>query len=243
MSSKKSIWIHLAVVTGMFLMLADSCKKSDSIPYLPATATDADGNVYHEVAIGPQIWMAENLKTTKYRNGDPIPNVADGTAWEKLTSGAYCYYKNDTANIRTFGMLYNWYAVNDSRNIAPAGWHVATDAEWSAMRSWLGGELVAGGKLKSRGTFTIVDANLTPTPYWETPNTGASNAVGFTALPGGYRYYGAVFNSVAYAGYWWSSTAFDSGTAWCRYISNGSAEIFSSHIDKELGFSVRCIKD
>ena len=88
MNSKKSIWIYLAVVTGLFLIFANSCKKSDNIPYLPATATDIDGNIYHEVAIGTQIWMAENLKTTRYRNGDPIPNVTDGIAWEKLTSGS-----------------------------------------------------------------------------------------------------------------------------------------------------------
>jgi len=232
MNSKKSIWIYLVVVTGLFLMFSNSCKKGDNIPYLPATATDADGNIYHEVSIGTQIWMAENLKTTKYRNGDAIPNITDGTAWTKLTNGAYCYYNSDTANIRVYGNLYNWYSVSDSRNLAPAGWHVATDAEWSALRSWLGGTTVAGGKLKEKGTA-----------HWITPNTGASNSEGFTALPGGYRYFGAIFGSILNNGYWWSSTAFDSGSAWCRYISNNSAEIFSSKINKELGFSVRCVKD
>ena len=177
------------------------------------------------------------------RQGDPIPNVTDNIAWENLSTGAYCYYKNDTANIRIFGMLYNWFAVNDSRNIAPAGWHIPTDTEWSALRSWLGGELVAGGKLKSKSTFNIVDFNLPPTQNWESPNTGASNTVGFTALPGGYRYYGAVYGAVEYASYWWSSTQYDAGTAWSRHISNTSTELFTGYIDNTLGFSVRCIKD
>jgi uncharacterized protein (TIGR02145 family) len=243
MTNKCRMWIYPMVVMGIFLSLTNSCKKDNVINHLPATVTDADGNIYHEISIGPQIWMAENLKTTKYNNGEPIPNVTDKLTWESLSSGAYCYYSNDTANIRTFGMLYNWYAVSDSRNIAPAGWHIPTDAEWSALRSWLGGELIAGGKLKSRGTFNIVDFNLAPTQNWETPNIGASDAVGFSALPGGYRYYGAVFGGVEYAGYWWSSTQYDSGTAWCRYLSNNSSELFSSYIAKGLGFSVRCIKD
>lgn len=232
MRSKKRICIYLVAITAMFLMFANSCKKDDSIPYLGATATDADGNIYHEVSIGTQIWMAENLRTTKYRNGDPIPNITEGTAWEKLTNGAYCYYNNDTANIRVYGMLYNWNAVSDSRNLAPAGWHVASDAEWSALRSWLGGTSVAGGKLKEKGTT-----------HWNTPNTGASNSTGFTALPGGYRYYGAIFGSILNNGYWWSSTGFDTGTAWCRYISYNSAEIYSSYLTKGVGFSVRCVKD
>ena len=236
------MWIYPFLIMGISLFLTVSCKKS-SFTYLPVTVTDADGNVYHEIAIGPQIWMAENLKTTKYRNGDPIPNVADNITWENLSTGAYCYYKNDAVNIRTFGMLYNWYAVSDSRNIAPAGWHIPTDTEWLALRSWLGGELIAGGKLKSRGKFTIVDVNATPTPYWASSNTGASDAVGFTALPGGYRYYGAVYGAVAYVGYWWSSTQYDSGTAWSRHLSNTSAQLFTGYIDKTLGFSVRCIKD
>lgn len=143
------MWFYPLVIMGVFLMLGNSCKKDNSINYLPTTVSDADGNVYHTIAIGPQIWMAENLKTTKFRNGDPIPNITDVTAWENLTSGAYCYYRNDIVNITTFGMLYNWYAVNDSRNIAPTGWHVPSDAEWSTLRSWLGGVTVAGGKLKS----------------------------------------------------------------------------------------------
>lgn len=242
MANKCKIWIYPLIIMGFSLFLTVGCKKS-GITYLPETVTDIQGNVYKEVAIGPQIWMAENLKTTVYRNGDPITNVTDNIPWENDTTGAYCYYNNDAANIPTFGMLYNWYAVHDSRNIAPVGWHVPTDAEWSALRSWLAGQYVAGGKLKSRGTLNVTDINATPTPYWNTPNIAASDEVGFSALPGGYRYYGGVFGGVADAGYWWSSTQYDAGTAWCRYISNDSAELYSSYIAKGLGFSIRCIKD
>jgi uncharacterized protein (TIGR02145 family) len=138
------------------------------------TVTDIDGNIYHTVTIGTQVWMVENLKTTKYRNGDPIPNVT-GNAWAALTTGAYCWYNNDAATYKaTYGALYNWYAVADSRNIAPTGWHVPTDAEWTTLTTFLGGESVAGGKLKETGTN-----------HWTSPNTGATNETGFTALPGG----------------------------------------------------------
>lgn len=232
MTNKGRIRVYPLIIMSVFLLIANSCKKDNHVTNLPATVTDVEGNVYHEISIGPQTWMVENLKTTKFRNGDPIPNVTDNTAWENLTNGAYCVYNNDAANITTFGMLYNWYAVNDSRKIAPDGWHIPTDAEWSALRSYLGGATVAGGKLKSTGTVN-----------WDTPNTGASNSSGFSAMPGGYRYYGATFGGVAMAGYWWSATEYDSGTAWCRYLSNSSPELFNSHISKGLGFSVRCIKD
>lgn len=140
----------------------------------PPTVTDYDGNVYQTVLIGDQCWMMENLKVTHYRNGDPIPHVTDGVTWGNLTSGAYCNYNNDEGNVATYGRLYNWYAVDDSRNIAPAGWHVPSDAEWQTLVDYLGGDAVAGGKMKEAGTT-----------HWASPNTGATNESGFTALPGG----------------------------------------------------------
>jgi uncharacterized protein (TIGR02145 family) len=154
---------------------------------------DNDGNNYRTVKIGTQVWMAENLKTTKYRNGDPIPNVTDGPAWWNLPTGAYCNSDNDVNLWTTYGRLYNWYAVNDSRNIAPAGWHVPTDYEWSKLIAYLGS--LPGDKLREEGT-----------EHWLSPNTDATNETGFTALPGGYRDNTGTFISIGSNGYWWSST-------------------------------------
>jgi len=142
------------------------------------TMTDIDGNVYETVTIGTQVWMAENLKVTHYRNGNTILHIIDWFSWFTLT-GAYCEYDNDVNNVAVYGRLYNWYAVNDSRYIAPVGWHVPSDAEWLTLVDYLGGDTVADGKMKEIGTT-----------HWVSPNTGATNESGFSALPGGYRDYG-----------------------------------------------------
>jgi len=195
------------------------------------TVTDIDGNVYNTVIIGTQVWMVENLKTTKYRNGDPIPNVTGDAAWVALNTGAYCWDNNDAApNKIAYGALYNWYSVADSRNIAPTGWHVPTDAEWTTLTTFLGGESVAGGKLKETGTT-----------HWQI-NTGATNSSGFTALPGGIRYLS--FVGVGYNGNWWSSTANGAGDyAWIRYLYNDSAYVMRGYFYKLDGYSVRCVRD
>src|SRR5665648_943598 len=139
---KKNIRILIyPLIMVMFLMLSSSCSKTDTNDPTPSgTVTDIDGNVYKTVTIGTQVWMAENLKTTKYRNGDPIPNITDATAWTNLTTGAYCNNNNDANYATTYGRLYNWYAVNDIRNIAPAGWHIPTKAEWTTLTTYLGGQ-------------------------------------------------------------------------------------------------------
>ncbi len=195
--------------------------------------TDIDGNIYHKVTIGTQTWLVENLKTTKYRNGDPIENVIENAAWSKLVTGAYCWFNNDAATYKeTYGALYNWYAVNDSRNIAPTGWHVPTDAEWATLITFLGGESVAGGKLKESGTT-----------HWTSPNS-ATNSTGFTALPGGPRYdYDGSFGFVGPNGYWWSSTAGDATLAWYRNIYYYNTTVLHNTDGKKSGYSVRCIKD
>jgi uncharacterized protein (TIGR02145 family) len=195
------------------------------------TVTDIDGNLYQTVNIGTQVWMAENLKTTKYRNADPIPNITDNTAWSALTTGGYCWFNNDIATFKPiYGALYNWYAVNDSRNIAPSGWHVASDAEWTILTTYLGGESVAGGKLKETGTT-----------HWRSPNVDATNLVDFTALPCGFRYSdGLYFDGMAF---FWSSTEESSSNSWDRDMSPGNAIVARQAPRKVLGFSVRCIKD
>lgn len=193
------------------------------------TVTDIDGNVYHTVTIGTQTWMVENLKVTKYRNGSTIPNVTDNTAWSNLTTGACCDYNNIASNSITYGKLYNWYAVNDSNNIAPTGWHVPTDAEWTILTTYLGGETVAGGKLKEAGKT-----------HWDI-STDATNESGFTALPGGYRINSnGAFLFIRSAGYWWSS-GIDPVIRHLNY-DYSYVDKFNSY-NKQVGYSVRCVKD
>lgn len=198
-----------------------------------ATVTDIDGNVYNTVTIGTQVWMVENLKVTRYSNGDPIANVTGSVSWKGLTTGAYCWYNNDLANKEPYGALYNWYAVNDTRKIAPAGWHVPTEAERALLDSYLGGSSISGGKLK--------EAGLT---HWVSPNTGATNSSDFTGVPAGYRVSGTgSFSSIGYQNYLWSATQNDASTAFRRQLQYNSASTPSSISHKRSGFSVRLIKD
>jgi uncharacterized protein (TIGR02145 family) len=173
------------------------------------TLTDIDGNIYQTITFDNQVWMAENLKVTHYRNGDTIPHITDNTQWSNLSSGGYCNYANDT-NKTT---LYNWFAVTDIRNIAPAGWHVPSDAEWSTLTTYLGGENVAGGKLESNGFVA----------------TGSRNA------NGGYEY--------PNYGDWWASTASGTTNGCHRGHPNGVTPIYNITFNKKYGFAVRCVQD
>jgi len=198
---------------------------------------DIDGNVYKTVKIGNQWWMAENLKVTHYRNGDEIPNKTDDEEWDKPT-GAWCYYNNDTTNVKIYGRLYNWFAVCDSRNIAPEGWHVPTDDEWQELVDYLGGDTLAGGKMKSTGTIEGGDG------LWHGSTEGASNESGFSALPGGYRYNHGVFDGIGRTSYFWSATENSGGTAWHRYLYHSNSVVSRyDHGWKQAGYSVRCVKD
>jgi uncharacterized protein (TIGR02145 family) len=177
--------------------------------------------------------MVENLKVTHYRNGDPIVHVIDDTLWMNLTSGAYCNYKNDGVYSNTYGRLYNWYAIAESNIISPVGWHIPTDAEWTTLTTYLGGDSLAGGKLKEINTI-----------HWNTPNTGATNETGFTALPGGYRHsIDGGFYNVGNSGLWWSSTEGNADKGWSRYMGFNSNEVIKSTSFKGFGFSVRCVRD
>jgi len=197
------------------------------------TVTDIDGNTYKTVKIGDQWWMAENLKVIHYRNGDSIPNVTDATEWSNLTIGAYCNYDNNVNNATTYGSLYNWYAVNDSRNIAPEGWHVPSNNEWQTLVDYLGGVLIAGGKMKETGTT-----------HWNSPNTGANNESGFTALPGGYRDGDGPYGEVGAYAYFWSSTEYDSDHALNgRSLGYSYSGVGWGSSPKQYGFSIRCVRD
>ena len=195
------------------------------------TVTDIDGNSYRTVKIGDQWWMAENLQVTRYRNGEAIPNVTDGATWEGLTTGAYCNYNNNEGYVATYGRLYNWYAVDDGRNIAPEGWHVPTDAEWQVLVDYLGGYEVAGGKLKETGTT-----------HWMSPNTGATDESGFTARPSGDRDI-REYHNMGLATVYWSFTEENSLSAWIRILSYNKSDVGRDTYEKAAGFSVRCVKD
>jgi uncharacterized protein (TIGR02145 family) len=194
------------------------------------TVKDIDGNFYHTVAIGTQVWMVEDLKVTHYRNGDPIPNVTDNTQWSNQKTGAYCDYDNKPGNSITYGKLYTGYAVQDIRNIAPNGWHVPNDDEWGKLIQYLKGGNVAG-KLKETGTT-----------HWISPNTGATNESGFTALPGGARDHSGMFGGVGYIGYWWISGG-DTFKTWSRNMTYNSIDFYSLFSDNRYGFSVRLVRD
>ena len=194
-------------------------------------ASDLDGNRYNTVIIGNQVWMVQNLKTTKYRDGTSIPNVTDPTQWSNMSTGAYCDYDNRTSDSTTYGFLYNWYAVNNSRKIAPTGWHIATAAEWDALISFLGGGL-AGDKLKETGDV-----------HWKSPNARSTNESGFTALPGGSRSSDGVFASIGYVGNWWSATEASTSTAWGTNLGRNGSSVSRESGAKACGFSVRCLRD
>lgn len=202
------------------------------------TVTDIDKNVYHTVVIGSQTWMVENLKTTRYRNGDRIPNPTQNSSWESSTTGAYCYYKNDADYAKTYGCLYNWYAVNDSRNIAPAGWHIPSDAEWKQLGMALG---MTQSQVNEYGYFSNTQGTkMKATFNWNDCN--GTNSSGFTALPGGYRL-PLGFSYIGEYGFWWSSTGNNTDSAWNIRIGCFSPDVNNYYSEKWNGYSVRCIKD
>jgi len=196
------------------------------------------------VTICTQTWMLKNLDVTTYSDGTVIPQVTDPTAWASLTTGAWCYYNNDAANGTTYGKLYNWYAaagIYDAaslanptlrKNLAPTGWHVPTDAEWTTLTTCLGGEPVAGGKMKETGTA-----------HWASPNTNATNTSGFTGLPGGSRDTNGTFAIIGNDGIWWSSSEFYTSFAWSRNLNYFYGNVYSYNYNKTYGFSVRCLRD
>lgn len=194
--------------------------------------TDQNGNTYATIQIGTQVWMAENLGATTYANGDPIPNVTNSTQWSGLTTGAWSYYNANSIYDNPYGKLYNWYAVTDPRNVCPVGWHVPTDAEWSILSAYLGGQGVAGDEMRSVGYN-----------YWAFPNTGATNQSGFSGLPGGYRNSLGSFGLLLSRGYWWSATALTPSAALGRDLLGSNPNFFQNTDSKTCGYSVRCLMD
>ena len=252
---------HLYLVLSLFVLATIQAQTTqDSIYFWKAGVliakrsikpTDLDSISFKRpapaianVTICSQVWATKNLDVTTYSDGTPIPQVTDPTAWANLTTGAWCYYNNDAANNATYGKLYNWYAAagiydaasltNASlrKKLAPTGYHVPTDTEWTTLTTCLGGESVAGGKMKETGTA-----------HWQSPNTDATNSSGFTGLPGGYRNFYGTFYTIGYNGNWWSSSEYVTTDAWLRSLNynNGITFIFTNN--KKNGFSVRCLRD
>jgi uncharacterized protein (TIGR02145 family) len=193
---------------------------------------DVDDNIYKTVVIGTQTWMAENLKTIRYNDGTAIPLITDSTVWSNLTTPGYCWYGNDEATYKdVYGILYNWYTV-ETGNLCPSGWHVPTDDEWTTLIINYLGEHEAGGKLKETGTT-----------LWKSPNIGATNETGFTALPSGHRIDGGAFSSIGVFGFWWSSSESSMEHAWYRWIICSYNGVSRFDVSKKSGLSVRCVRD
>ena len=221
--------IYLLSIT--FLLL-QACSSGDSDNNSNNTVTDIDGNVYQTVTICNQTWTKTNLNVSKYRNGDVIPQVQDATQWASLTTGAWCYYNNDPANGAIYGKLYNWHAANDPRGLAPSGYHIPTDTEWTSLINCLGGEAEAGGKMKEAGTT-----------HWTNFNTSATNSSGFTGLPGGGRFEIGSFIDITANGSWWSSSELLPNYAWHVTLYADLSNAVKDYRDKKIGYSIRCIKN
>ncbi|MBN1617829.1 fibrobacter succinogenes major paralogous domain-containing protein [Candidatus Dojkabacteria bacterium] len=234
-------------ITGALILLTIvmSCNKKSPTKNEIDTLTDIDGNAYQTIVIGNQRWMAENLKVTHFRDGSAIPKVTDNTEWSNLNTAGYCAHNNDEANVPNYGYLYNAFAVNDVRNIAPEGWRVATDEDWKELELYLGmsqdqvdrtdyrgGDV--GGKLKEAGF-----------DFWGNPNVGATNESGFSARPGSYRYESGNFHPMIPTGFglFWSATPTGSNSNWMRLLSSDEAMIYRYFRTKTCGMTVRLVKD
>ena len=198
--------------------------------------TDSDGNEYPSVIIDDQEWMAENLRTTTYADGTPIPHVEDGNEWLNLSTPAFSWYDNDEGHAEPYGALYNWFAV-ETGELCPEGWRVASDDDWSQLVDALGGPMEAGGKLKDTGTVEAGDG------FWDDPNEGATNATGFSSVPGGYRSENAAFAQMGNLGRWWSADESAETMAWARLMHAYFEGVERLEGRKTEGFAVRCLKE
>ena len=244
MRIKKDVWSYTFVIIGLFLIFITSCKKEKTIPALEtASVNDIDGNVYKTVKIGNQWWMAENLRVTKYRDGNFIRKLqSDTTLWKHDTIGAYCIYDD---NITAPGLLYNFYSISNSENIAPIGWHVPSDDEWKLLEEHLGMTITDANNTSWRGTHEGEKLKIQSTQGWTTfGDIWSTNESGFTALAGGCRLFNGIWGDPGLfaTGFWWSSTN-HFNDVWYRYLDYKNANVFRYYGSKNYGFSIRCVKD
>jgi len=222
------------------IFILNSCLEESPFPQTnfkdssTGIVTDIDGNEYGTVTIGTQVWMTENLRTTKYRDGSAITSVTGTSQWGTLTTGAYCPVYNNSTNAKTYGHLYNWYAVTSSRNIAPTGWHVPTYAEWLTLWNYLGGDTLVGAQLKQTGTS-----------HWVYPNAGATDIYNFNAVPSGFRKDDGLFYDLGYSTVMWTASEYPSLTtsAMCWALVYDARGLDDYNAPKNWGMSIRCIKD
>ncbi|MCX6319402.1 MAG: fibrobacter succinogenes major paralogous domain-containing protein [Bacteroidetes bacterium] len=224
---------NVLLFTALLLVLLACNKNESNVPDTPAVVSDIDGNRYEIISIGGREWMKQNLSTSRYRNGAVIPNVTDPAQWDTLTTGAWCWYNNDSATYAaTYGKLYNWYAVNDPGGLAPAGWHVPDAVEWTTLSTSLGGNAVAGGLLKESGNS-----------HWMSPNSNATNSTGFTGLPSGFRDLHGPFSGITFSGIFWTSSPFDAlNSNTCELMYNEQS-LITGRWNKNMGYAVRCTRD
>jgi len=214
----------------LLFLLAGSWQDDDRDSWIPDTVKDIDGNTYHTVTIGHVVWMVENLRTTRFRNGASISLVTDSFAWISMKSPAYCWYDNNQTLYRdTYGALYNWYAV-ESGKLCPKGWHVPTEDDWLSMANYISEDNSIGGKLKEKGTA-----------HWKSPNEGATNEFGFTVLPGGFR--GKTFDGLGLCTFFWSVVEKDEMKSYCTGFTFNSSKLYTAGMFKSTGVYVRCVMD
>jgi uncharacterized protein (TIGR02145 family) len=229
----KTLYTFFPFILLSFLFMVFSCSKDDdseSEPEPEVKVMDLDSNEYNTVIIGTQEWMVENLKVTQLNDTTPIDMVTQEVDWSNRVTPAYCLYNNSEFSKKTYGAIYNFHAVKTGK-LCPEGWHVPSEEEWNTLMNFLGGDTIAGGKLKEEGTL-----------HWVTPNTGADNESGFTGLPGGNRTFSGYFQYIGKYGYWWSDS--DSTICACGYrMAYNSTDVYKTNYHKQSGLSVRCVKD
>lgn len=231
---KANLIVRVFLITGI---IVSSCGSSNQ-------KTSNEGSVINEVTIGRQVWMTENLNVEKFRNGDSIPEAKTDEEWKKAgESGqpAWSYYDNDPKNGEIYGKLYNWYAVNDPRGLAPEGWHISSEKDWAILRDFLRDEDQAGVKLKSINFWAYDNRTIGPD---EPPKPGnGTNESGFSGLPGGMRRIRGGFGFMKYSGWWWSTNEHEKYSAWSRTLSYHSGSMDRQDLPKSNGLSVRCVKN
>jgi uncharacterized protein (TIGR02145 family) len=200
-------------------------------------------DIYQPLTIGSQVWMLKNLNVDHYRNGDSIPEVRNGIEWAKLTTGAWCYYHNEPDSGKIYDKLYNWYTVNDQRGLTPLGWHVPNDAEWKTLEVYLGMSQSDADGIDWRGINEGGKLKETGLSHWQSSNTGATNEIGFSAIPGGYRVFDGTFYAIGQYSFMWCITEDYSTNIWYRYLGFRNANIYRYYGCKENGYSVRCVRD
>jgi len=240
---------YYALLTVFFVLSTTACEPDErATPHSPlngkttavfnpdkayGTMSDIDGNIYKTIDIGGQTWMAENLRVTHYQNGDSIPNITDNEEWAALTTGAYCNYNNvsNMDTIATYGRLYNWYAVADSRKLVPEGWRVPTIADWDELIEYLGGDSIASYALKEKGIY-----------HWE-DSFESDNSSGFTAIPNGRRYLAENFSGIGLYSVFWTASEYDLNLAGFLYLYYFDSKVWKGTNYKANGYSVRLIKE